>query len=304
MKIPTGQLKKLDDRSKAVIIWVENLELRPYCLYDPVSKQVRVSRDVVFEEKKMWSWDQLEEGHQTQQNYFTIFGFEFEDPNRNEEVEEPEIPSQEATPTSVSTQVFGISGGDSSVVSSEPRKFRSLDDIYNNTEIVELDYELLLIGMDEPLNYDQASRKKEWKNAMKSELEAVERNETWTLTSCHQVYVSQPEGFVKPGQEHMVYKLHKALYGLRQAPRVRYSKLSKCLESMGLKRCPYEHDVYTKKEEGVVLIVAVYVDDLLGDLGESFDMSDLGTLSYYLGIEVEQEMGTLSLNKQHMPRKF
>jgi hypothetical protein len=34
-----------------------------------------------------------------------------------------------------------------------------------------------------------------------------------------EVYVVQPPGFVKKGREHKVYKLDKALYGLRQAPR-------------------------------------------------------------------------------------
>ena len=34
-----------------------------------------------------------------------------------------------------------------------------------------------------------------------------------------EVYVSQPDGFVITGKEHMVYRLNKALYGLRQAPR-------------------------------------------------------------------------------------
>ncbi|KAL8088343.1 hypothetical protein AgCh_038208 [Apium graveolens] len=34
-----------------------------------------------------------------------------------------------------------------------------------------------------------------------------------------EVYVSQPDGFVKPGKEGYVYKLFKALYDLRQAPR-------------------------------------------------------------------------------------
>lgn len=34
-----------------------------------------------------------------------------------------------------------------------------------------------------------------------------------------EVYVCQPEGFTTAGKEHMVYKLSKALYGLRQAPR-------------------------------------------------------------------------------------
>lgn len=34
-----------------------------------------------------------------------------------------------------------------------------------------------------------------------------------------EVYVSQPDGFVVNGNEHKVYKLRKALYGLQQAPR-------------------------------------------------------------------------------------
>ena len=34
-----------------------------------------------------------------------------------------------------------------------------------------------------------------------------------------EVYVSQPEGFKVKGSENKVYRLHKALYGLRQAPR-------------------------------------------------------------------------------------
>jgi hypothetical protein len=33
------------------------------------------------------------------------------------------------------------------------------------------------------------------------------------------VYVSQPPGFIREGQDNKVFKLHKALYGLRQAPR-------------------------------------------------------------------------------------
>lgn len=54
-----------------------------------------------------------------------------------------------------------------------------------------------------------------------------------------------------------MYKLKKALYGLRQAPRAWYSKLSKSLEDMGLIRCPYEYSVYTKRVGSEVLIVGI-----------------------------------------------
>ena len=33
------------------------------------------------------------------------------------------------------------------------------------------------------------------------------------------IYVQQPNGFVRKGEEEKVYKLKKALYGLKQAPR-------------------------------------------------------------------------------------
>lgn len=57
----------------------------------------------------------------------------------------------------------------------------------------------------------------------------------------------QPEGFVKKGHEYKVYKLLKALYGLRQAPRAWYAQLSKCLEKLGFVKCLYEHAVHVYK---------------------------------------------------------
>lgn len=124
------------------------------------------------------------------------------------------------------------------------------------------------------------------------------------------VYVIQPDGFVKEGQEHLVYKLIKALYGLRQAPRAWYAKLSKCLERLGFVKCPFEHAVYTKREGNEALVIGVYVDDLLitgthvsvinkfkREMSTEFEMSDLGKLSYYLGIEVNQEKDYIELKQ-------
>lgn len=48
-----------------------------------------------------------------------------------------------------------------------------------------------------------------------------------------EVYVQQPPGFSVEGQEHKVYRLHKALYGLRQAPTAWNAKLDDSLLSLG-----------------------------------------------------------------------
>lgn len=131
-----------------------------------------------------------------------------------------------------------------------------------------------------------------------------------------EVYVTQLEGFVKKGQERRVYRLIKALYGIRQAPRAWYSKLNKTLEDLGFVRCPYEHVVYINREGTESLIVGVYVDDLLitgtnmslikdfkVQMGNTFEMRDMGRLNYYLGIEVKKGAGFIELKQTGYAKK-
>ena len=40
-----------------------------------------------------------------------------------------------------------------------------------------------------------------------------------------EIYMAQPEGFTEPGKEHLVCKLHKSLYSLKQSPRAWYHKI-------------------------------------------------------------------------------
>ena len=37
------------------------------------------------------------------------------------------------------------------------------------------------------------------------------------------IYMDQPEGYIKKNQEHLIYKLNKSLYDLKQVPRAWYS---------------------------------------------------------------------------------
>ncbi|KAL6550635.1 hypothetical protein OROMI_021123 [Orobanche minor] len=113
-----------------------------------------------------------------------------------------------------------------------------------------------------------------------------------------EVFITQPEGFEKKGEENKVYKLSKALYGLKQAPRAWNACLDHYLKSLGFRRCHLGYSVYTRKNNGYTLLFGVYVDDLLvtgssqkdveefkKEMNAKFEMSDLGLLSYYLGIE-------------------
>jgi transposase InsO family protein len=123
-----------------------------------------------------------------------------------------------------------------------------------------------------------------------------------------EVYVQQPPGFIDDKRGGYVLRLNKALYGLRQAPRAWNAKLDDSLKSLGFQRCPQEHALYRRNDEDSFLLIGVYVDDLIITGSDSiaiarfkkqmhglFRMSDLGLLSYYLGIEVDQRDGHITL---------
>jgi hypothetical protein len=125
-----------------------------------------------------------------------------------------------------------------------------------------------------------------------------------------EVYVMQPPGFVVRGQEGKVLCPDKALYGLRQAPRAWNTKLDTTLQQLSFKHSDCEHAVYARGKGSARLLVGVYVDDLIitgNNVDEivkfklqmqaSFKMSDLGLLSFYLGIEVQQGSSGISLSQ-------
>jgi len=65
------------------------------------------------------------------------------------------------------------------------------------------------------------------------------------LTDCEIKYddAVNDEGEIA-GKENMVYKLHKALYRLKQAPRARNKKIDQVLIQIGFKKCSVEFGVY------------------------------------------------------------
>lgn len=133
-----------------------------------------------------------------------------------------------------------------------------------------------------------------------------------------EVYVSQPQGFVVQGEEMKVYKLSKALYGLRQAPRAWYSKVHKCFIDLGFERSSNEPTLYTKHQgHAHILLLCIYVDDIVymgssqemlldfkGTMMKVFEMSDLGLLRYFLGLEVKQGKDSVFVSQKKYAENF
>lgn len=55
--IPDTRRTKLDNKSFVCILLGVSEESKVYRLYNPISKRIAISRDVIFEEKKQWNWD-------------------------------------------------------------------------------------------------------------------------------------------------------------------------------------------------------------------------------------------------------
>ena len=71
-----------------------------------------------------------------------------------------------------------------------------------------------------------------------------------------------PQGMrvAKLGQ---VCKLQRSLYGLKQASRQRYARLSSFLISHGYKQCASNHSLFLKHGFNTVIALLVYLDDIV-----------------------------------------
>ena len=77
-----------------------------------------------------------------------------------------------------------------------------------------------------------------------------------------EIYVEQPQGFIKDGEENKVYLLKKALYGLKQAPRAWNNRIDEHLLNLGFSKSLSESTLYVKIDGADILIISLYVDDL------------------------------------------
>nr|GFC78849.1 retrovirus-related Pol polyprotein from transposon TNT 1-94 [Tanacetum cinerariifolium] len=70
-----------------------------------------------------------------------------------------------------------------------------------------------------------------------------------------EVYVAQPDGFVDPDHPKKVYRLKKALYGLKHAPRAWYNELLKFLTSKGFTKGTIDPTLFTIRYGEDILLV-------------------------------------------------
>ncbi|KAE8708629.1 Cyclic nucleotide-gated ion channel 1 [Hibiscus syriacus] len=251
--VPADERSKLDAKSKECIFLGYKKGVKGFKFWDPVTKKVVISRDVVFDEQSM-----LQQKQDT-----TVVDFE------QFPVEKPEL--------------------------------------LNRLLVVPLRMICRIIVLpetgDDPVTFHDTVTSQEndkWMAVMVEEMESLNYNRTWELVplpegkkpiGCkwvykkkpavtekegEKIYMRQPEGFTQPRNEHLVCRLKKSLYGLKQYPRQWYKWFDSYMIKIGYNRCEYDCCVYVKSLDDGSFIFSI----------TEFDMKDLGAAKKILGMEI------------------
>ncbi|GJV58768.1 retrovirus-related pol polyprotein from transposon TNT 1-94 [Tanacetum coccineum] len=136
-----------------------------------------------------------------------------------------------------------------------------------------------------------------------------------------EVYVAQPPGFIDFEKPDHVYKLKKALYVLKQAPKAWYDRLKSFLVKHEYKMGMVDNTLFTKKKSSNLVIVQIYVDDIIFGstcqdkcdefakiMHDEFEMSMMGKLNFFLGLQIKQIEDGIFFNQskyiKEMLKKF
>nr|GEY55378.1 retrovirus-related Pol polyprotein from transposon TNT 1-94 [Tanacetum cinerariifolium] len=125
-----------------------------------------------------------------------------------------------------------------------------------------------------------------------------------------EVYVMPPLGFQDLEFPAKVYKVEKAIYGLHQAARAWYGTLSKYVLKNGFRRGKIDYTLFIRRQREDFILVQVYVDDIIFGssntqlcrefkalMHEKFQMSAMGKLNFFLGLQVLQKKDGIFLSQ-------
>ncbi|KAL2622483.1 hypothetical protein R1flu_002688 [Riccia fluitans] len=136
-----------------------------------------------------------------------------------------------------------------------------------------------------------------------------------------EIFMRQLPSFARKGQESLVCRLLKSLYGLKQSPRQWNKRFDEFMKSQGFTRSVEDPCVYLKRVNNEVfglVILVLYVDDMLiaakdksevekvkTQLSTEFSMKDLGPAKHILGMEIHRDVkgGRLWLTQGNYARK-
>ncbi|KAI5448232.1 hypothetical protein KIW84_015599 [Lathyrus oleraceus] len=156
-------------------------ESKAYRLYNPISKRIIISRDVIFEEEKQWNWERSFEGNRR-------FDLEWEDGN-GEEVEDSDDGSEEENVASpMRGETSDGNEEDEATPPMTPRVRRAStylndfvcgDGLPDEEEDVQTHLALFasVVHFD-PISFNKSVKEEKWRTSMDAEMRSIGKNET------------------------------------------------------------------------------------------------------------------------------
>ncbi|KAH9762390.1 hypothetical protein KPL70_000794 [Citrus sinensis] len=292
-------LGKFDPKSDVGIFLGYSNSSKAYRVYNKRTLVVEESMHVTFDESNSSSTEKVvvdDNAEEEQQE---------EASNDNQEVaphgiqeehhEETNAEQNEGTSQTLSKEWRYVSSHPKDVILGVPsRGVTTRSSLRNTCEYAAFIFQIV------PKSFGDAENDESWIMAMQEELNQFERNNVWELV---------------PNPEHQsiidhVYKLSKALYGLKQAPRAWYDRLKNFLLDNDFSMGKADTTLFVKHKNQDILIVQIYVDDIIfgstnellckdfsSCMSQEFEMSMMGELKYFLGLQIKQNEEGIFINQ-------
>ena len=189
----TGRLSKLEDRSKCMVFLGYEAGSKVYRCLDPVTFKIHISRDVIFNVKKIFKIN--EEGKLGKlslcsSNILKITSLEDGERASSEEQGEQLVMNEP------SERNLGQSENSED---EDSMRYRSIQSIYDETNLLCSEFSFLLT--EEPSSYSSTVKQEVWREAMEEEISPIVKNKTWTVV--------KPQGNIKPIDVRWVFRVKK-----------------------------------------------------------------------------------------------
>ena len=129
--------------------------------------------------------------------------------------------------------------------------------------------------------------------------------------------MEQPHGFILKGKEHLVLRLLRAIYGLKQAARVWWIELDRSLKEFGFKRLYADAGIFVAQHpDGTLIFLLAYIDDIIiagpndtivlskqREFMDKWECRDLGECREFLRMRIRNKDGQILLDQTDYLRK-
>ena len=122
-------------------------------------------------------------------------------------------------------------------------------------------------------------------------------------TTKEDIYMKQPEGFIKAGLEDHVTKLLHTIYGTMQGGHDWYKTLCNTCDDLDYTTSQADPCIHIKEENENYTITITYTDNTFGasnseeeekrrkdEIGKLWEIKDVGEAEFFLGMQVQQDL--------------